>query len=515
MKLEIAMQTTDTNRFSLFSSVRNFFFAEQSPYAMALVRMFLPAVALVPMIRRFGRVREMYSSDGAPLQLFQIYGEGSPLPELPASFAAALYGLMIFALICGVFGFRTRLALMIGTPLYIYFNLLDCAGTMTKYSVMAAHMLVILSLSHCGSVWSIDAILRRSKEAAAATAIPPRFPVWPARLIQILFCVVYLGAAITKIQTASFFSGEQMKYWMLSNWNYDNPVGEIMATSTPLLLASGYIAVLWEIGFGLLAWRPIGRFFALGMGCAFHFMTWLTLGLYIFPLICISGYLAFLTEQDIVAIRQFVHRLRIPTALLGAPRFAIARLIESRPSAVPVSLAWLGMATLVAVGSAEADYRIDLYGMRANNGPMALKLMDRDVALVMISTPRPLREKDKFFSFDVGNMLVGGQLANRLNVFEPGDTIIAQCNVNPPHEDLWVECFIEDDQERVIDNSGQFVTRDVLFANFTYFAGDRLVPGDYWMVLKSSGKEISRRPFTLAGEPKSLPQAAASELLTN
>ena len=68
---------------------------------------------------------------------------------------------------------------------------------------------------------------------------------------------------------------------------------------------------------------------------------------------------------------------------------------------------------------------------------------------------------------------------------------------------------------RQIDNSGQFVTRDVLFANFTYFAGDRLVPGDYWMVLKSSGKEISRRPFTLAGDPKSMPQAAASELLTN
>ena len=504
-----------TNPFTLFRGVRNFFFAEQSPYGLALVRMFLPAVALVPMLRRFGRVREFYSSDGAPQQLFELYGEGTPLPELPASFAAAVYGVMIFALICGVFGFRTRLALLIGTPLYIYFTLMDSVGTMTKYTVMAAHMLVILSLSNCGSVWSIDAILRRWKNGAAATAVPPRFPVWPARLIQILLCFVYLGAAITKIQTESFFSGEQMKYWMLSNWNYSNPVGEMMATSTPLLLASGYITILWEISFAFLAWRPAGRFVALGIGILFHIMTWLTLGLYIFPLICISGYLAFLSEQDIVAIRRLVHRLRIPTALLGAPRFAIARLIEARPAAVPVSLAWLGMATLVAVGSAEADYRIDLYGIRANNGPMALKSMDREVALVMISPSRPLREKDKFFSFDVGNALVGGQLANRLKVFESGDTIIAQCNVNRPHEDLWVECFIEDDQERVIDNSGQYVTRDKLFANFTYFAGNRLVPGDYWMVLKSSGKEISRRPFTLAGDPKTLPQAATGEMLTN
>ena len=36
-------------------------------------------------------------------------------------------------------------------------------------------------------------------------------------------------------------------------------------------------------------------------------------------------------ERDIVAIRRFVHRLRLPTSLLGLPRFAIARIIEMRP----------------------------------------------------------------------------------------------------------------------------------------------------------------------------------------
>lgn len=68
------------------------------------------------MIRRFGRVRELFSTDGAPTQLFELFGQGTPLPVLSPSFAVALYGIMIFALLCGVFGFQTRLAFLIGRP---------------------------------------------------------------------------------------------------------------------------------------------------------------------------------------------------------------------------------------------------------------------------------------------------------------------------------------------------------------------------------------------------------------
>ncbi|HRA86802.1 MAG TPA: HTTM domain-containing protein [Planctomycetaceae bacterium] len=510
------MNSMQTQRFSLLGALHKFFFAEQAPYGIALVRMFLPAVALAPMIRRFARVRELYSTDGTPQQLFELFGEGQPLPILSPSFAVALYGIMIFALICGIIGFRTRLAFLIGVPLYAYFNLLDAVGTNTKYSVIAAHVMLILAVSECHLVWSVDAILSRWKNGRQATAIPPRVPVWPARLIQMLFCFVYFGAAITKIQTHAFFSGEQLRYWMFSNWNYENPVGEFMATSTPLLLISGYITVVWEITFPFLAWRPVGRFFALGVGVLFHFMTWIALGLWIFPLICTSCYLAFLMERDIVAIRRFAHRLRVPTSLLGMPRFAIARAIEMRPTAVPALMVWLVLATLAAFGATEAEYRLDLHGMRSTDGMMPLKTIPRDVAIAMINDSRPLREKDKFFSFDIGSRLVGGQLANRSGEYSYGDAIIAQCNINPPHEDLWIDCAIEDSDKRILDSSGQFVTRDALWANFTYRPGSKLAPGDYWMILKSSGKEISRRPFKLSGDAAVLPPITPmTPMLTN
>jgi len=498
---------------ALISGLKGFFFDEQVPYGTALVRMFLPTVALIPMTRRFFRVREIFSSDGAPQQLSELFGNGTLLPELSPVFASALYGLMLFAMVCGIFGFRTRMSFLIATPLYIYFNMLDAVGTMTKYTVIASHVLLILTVSNCGAVWSIDAVLRKWREGAAATAIPPRYPVWPARLLQLLCCFFYFGAAITKIQTPEFFSGEQMRYWMFSNWNYPNPLGETLATWTSVLLISGYITVVWEITFPFLAWRPIGRYFTLGIGAMFHFLTIFQLGLLIFPFICTACYLAFLMEKDIVAIRQFLKAWNFPTRVLGVPRIAIARLIQARPAAIPLPALWLSLAMIVLVLSAEADYRLDVYGIRRNHGPLPLKKMDMTVARTLINSQRPLREKDKFFSFDIGSMMMAGQLANRKTEFSYGDVVIAQCNINPPHEDLWVECVIEDDQNRVIDVSGQFVTRDQLYSSFPYQTGNKLVPGNYWVVLKSSGQEIARRQFTLSGDPESLP--AMDQMLSN
>ena len=163
--------------------------------------------------------------------------------------------------------------------------------------------------------------------------------------------------------------------------------------------------------------------------------------------------------------------------------------------------------------TAEKCLRLDLGDRRTEGGGLPLKTIDRDVALAMIKNPRPLREKDKFFSFDIGSMVMGGQLANRSTEYTYGESIIAQCNINPPHEDLWVEVAIEDSEQRIIDSAGQYVTRDSLWANFKYQAGSRMLPGDYSLVLKSGGKEIARRHFKLTGDPESQP--ASMPMLTN
>lgn len=493
------------------SALNRFFFAEEVPFGMAIMRIVTPLVASIPMWLRFPRVRELYTTDGAPAQLFELFGEGTILPVLPPGIAVPLYGVMLLTMFMAVIGFRTRLSLFLAVPLYVYFGLLDAVGTMTKYNVIASHLMLLLAVSNAGAIWSVDAILKRRSEGSGFDPQPPKFPVWPARLTQLLFCYVYFGAGMTKIQTEGFFSGEQMRYWMLSNWNYDNPIGETMAMWSPLLLIGAYVAVVWEILFGFLVFQKRSRLVILGMGIMFHFMTWVTLGLKIFPSICVSGYFAYIMQDDFLKIRHWVRRW-VPTSL-PRPGRLMEVTVSRIPKLVPAGVAWVCVIAASAIVSTEAELQMDLYGVNNPNGRMQLEKMDADVARTMIRDEQKVREQDKFFSFDIGSFSVGNQLANRRTVYEYGDSILAQCNLNPPHEDLWVECLLQDEEGRMIEQFGQFVTRDMLRANFTYHIGNKLLPGKYQMVLRSANKDIYRRPFELIGEPPE--QAMAAGVLTN
>lgn len=494
------------------SLLKEFFFAEEVPFGAALVRIMLPLAASIPMWLRFPRVRELYSTDGCTTQLFELFSQGPVLPVLSPALAIPVYGIMLCALMCSVIGLRTRLSLGVAFVLYTYFNLLDGVSTITKYSVISSHMLLLLSVSRCGDVWSVDAWLQRRRQSSVTAITPPASAVWPVRLMQLLFAAIYFGAAITKIQTAEFFSGEQMRYWMLSNWNYENPVGEVMAMWSPMLLISAYLAVVWEILFAFLVWQKRTRVLMLLIGALFHFMTWLTLGLYIFPAICLSCYFAFFTEADVIRLRQFARRYRFNTALHW-PIAAADRILQRMPRLVPSHVAWICALIAAGLGGAEIERQLDIYGKKAAPGTMALTVIDPVVAKTMIHKEQRVRQKDKFFNFEIGTSTIGGQLSNRKTEFDFGELMIAQCNMNPPHEDMWVECVLQDSEDRVVERFGQFVTREMLRANFTYRFGSRLLPGDYSMILKNANQEIYRRHFKLSGAPPV--QMVNQEMLTN
>ena len=145
------------------------------------------------------------------------------------------------------------------------------------------------------------------------------------------------------------------------------------------------------------SWRPLGRYAALGIGAAFHIMTIFSLGLWIFPFICTTCYLAFLQEGDIAAIRILLRRLRLQFHWAGVPRILAASLLERRPAMVPLAGIWAVAGIVVVVGSVEADYRLDVYGIRRHGAPMALPSMDTTLARQMINSRPTLREKDKYF----------------------------------------------------------------------------------------------------------------------
>lgn len=505
---------------SLFAQVGRFFHGEEAPFGMALVRIFLPLALLAPMVPRWFRARELFSTDGATTPLWNSYGWPHMLPEVPGTVAVIIMSVLILTLISASIGWCTRASLAISFVLYAYVNMVDAISTMTKYSVIASHALLILSMSECGLVCSVDSWLRKRKQrnGTAPFAGPPRAAQWPRRLLQLLIGYVYFGAAITKLHTPAYFSGDQLVTWMLTNVNYENPIGEYLSLFPALLVLFAYFTIVWEILFVFLAWRGWGRAFMLSIGVLFHLMTTLTLGLYVFPAVCLSIYFAFLNERDVlrfaVACRRSLSRIGIVKRTRGG-RPAIPQpggtvwppLPKPRSFPLPSAAVFAAVLVVVSILGVEAEYRLDPYGKRRPEGPYTLKEIDtRFVEQELLAEPTPIRPRDAVHNLEAGTIIVGGQLLNARKHFRQGELLLAQVTLNTPHEDMAVECALRDDGDQEIASKPQAVPREMLRTTFKFPLSDSLEPGDYYLVLRCAGREIIRRSFTL--QPRGDRQAA-------
>lgn len=498
--------TKDSPPGGLRGRLARFFMAEEAPFALALARMMLPAVLLYEFGVRWAHARELYSSDGAPAQLALMYGHCRMLPELPASTVVVLFSLLLLFFASSMVGWCTRFSLWGAFLLSTYFGLLDCTGSLTKYSVIASHTLLLLAVSNCGAVWSVDALLARRGRLlwpGDAETDVPRFPAWPRRLMALMIGIVYFGAAITKLHTPAYFSGDQLLYWMITQVNSRNPLGEWLTLVPWLLVVMAYVAVVWEVLFVFLCWKGWGRISMIGLGVLFHAMTALTLGLYVFPLVCFATYFAFLDESDVrrtaAAVRRFARRrlgrrgtspAPVPTP---APALSLARFVPrlSAPG-------WLATAMIVvALAGLWGEHLLDPYGLRRPEGPHELVELDRETAEEYLRPDQRIRPEDMVFSFDAGTDMLGGILCGIRREFRQGERVLLQAIFAPPHADMWVECNLHDADGRLVEQVGQILSREMLRGDWNYVLGDALEPGRYDFVLKVSGRDVVRRSIEL------------------
>ncbi len=491
---------------SLRERITDFFFAEEVPYALALLRMAIPAIQLILIVQHWPYVRLLYSQDGAPAPLWENYFHMGLLPVPSATLAVGLYAVLTVALVTACIGWQTRISLAICTVLYTWFTLIDSISTMTKFTVILSHVLLLLTVSRCGDVWSVDAWLKRRPGAGRpwpGESGLPKSPVWPRRLIALLVGIIYLGAAVTKMHTAGYFSGDQMAYWMLTNTNFANPVGEWLSLFPAWLVVSSYLVIVWEITFLCLCWRGYGRLLAIGFGYVFHLMTTLLLGLILFPVIYVTLYLALFNEADFQALGRRMRRWGRQIPAIGDVLLRIRGLRNWTPPRVTASgnLAAFGtVAAVAALGAIELEHLSDVYGERRPEGRYVLQPLEPARMQELLTETQRIEPVDKMFSFDVGTELLGDVLMDRRRHFRHGEKAIVQCALQPAHEDLFVEVQVRDADDRIIRRGGVVVPRENLRGNVTYHLDESFAPGDYSFVMRIDGQEVARRHIRLAGE---------------
>jgi hypothetical protein len=494
---------TDTIR----SRLGRFLYAEEPPYALATIRIVLPLVMLSMVAPRWPFAREIYSTDGATAPLANGYGYYNLLPEFSGPVAVALCTLLLFTMLTACIGWCTRISLATSCAIFTYLTMLDAVSSMTKYTVITTHLLLLLALSGCGRVWSVDAWLAR-RRGGNATEAPPVAPVWPRRLIQLLIAFIYFGAAITKLKTPEFLTGDQLNFWMLTHINFRHPIGEWLSLYPVLVRVGSYVALIWEITFIFLVWRTGLRPWVLAAGVVFHALTVLTLGLMIFPMVCFCCYVAYVEDADAKQMAASWRRACERWPALGELHASISRWLSSQRDVTgwqwPMRFGFVALGALTVAAGVALEHRLDLYGERRPEGRYHLQPLDEEFAQRLLAPPQPIRDVDKFFAIDTGTILMGDLLADRRKVFRHGERLIAQCNLIPPHEDMWVECKIRDQHNRLVDRIGNVVLREQFRANFEYPIAATLEPGEYTLVFETGGREVITKRIQIAGDPRAV-----------
>jgi hypothetical protein len=226
----------------------------------------------------------------------------------------------------------------------------------------------------------------------------------------------------------------------------------------------------------------------------------------IFPMVCFCCYLAYVEEAD---AKQMAASWRRVCERWPAWNGALARISRwfSRERDLsawqwPARFGFVALAALTTAAGVALEHRLDLYGERRPEGRHPLQPIDETLAQRMLAPPQPIRDVDKFFAIDTGTVLMGDLLADRRKVFRHGERLIAQCNLIPPHEDMWVECKIRDQHNRLVDRLGNVVLREQFRANFEYPIPVTLDPGEYTLVFETGGREVMKKRIQIAGDPR-------------
>lgn len=505
--------TTSTPTLSLQKKIENFLFAEEVPYGLALLRITMPLIMLQGWMARWPYCEEIFSSNGVNVSLAENFFHTNYLQPLPPFWAACLMSVLILTLVTSALGWFTRFSLVTSLLLHVYFACNDMASTTTKFTVVSTHVMLLLSLSGCGKIWSIDSWLagRRDPGRAPLSERPTwaTAPRWPQVLLVLMIGASYLGAAITKLHMPDFVTGDAIVSWIMSNPNYRHPFAEHLSQYPGLLTISAQATVLWEILFLFMCWRGVPRQIMFGLGIFFHTMAVFTLGEATFLMVMSSCYLGCLQENEALAIGSYCQRIRSwifplhPRDESLVPSVAAASRAVLRLTSPRFQLGTLTALLLVAgLGGGWMNQRLDLYGTHRPEGPYELTAMSTDEAARLFAPAPAIRESDKYLGVKLGTLRINGRLANHCDSFHYKDLLICEAGLNPPHEDMWIEFHVMTADRQAIHRDGIVAPRESRFAQFSYTLTDTLEPGEYILVVRSRNQEICHRSFTLEMDGK-------------
>ncbi len=489
------------------------------PRSLAVMRIALGLALLVDAVPRWPHAVELYSRSGLPMPLYP--GTWMEPPALSAEMAVAAHSLLLFALVCVALGWQARLSLGVSVLLTGWLGLLDITGTFTKYSVVALHLMTLLLFTRSGAVWSLDAWWQRRRGASP----PPPASRWPRRLMQLLVCAVYLGAAATKIRQPGIASGDYLGFvllddrWARSGFFLTYP----LAMRPKLLVLLGYAAVFYEIAFPLLIHVRRCRRPMLILGVLFHLGLAAVMTIGVFTPVMFAALLAFVEPQDFEDAQRMWDRLK--QRLHRSPKSAEPGIEPARhgdsaeareetdptqqksanhpPRALARSMAsgicWLLVAVACVTTGIVAQQPVASSTDANMSNSDAWPVVEDDDVDAMLAEQLPAYE-DYFHRITLGERVGSGLTFGAHREFEPGMTVHCLARLIREHPPLRLEWqLFAPDGQQVADTSGR-IAAGTAYASAGFRMTPELPPGQYRVVLLADDHEVWQDTFRLIGD---------------
>ncbi len=185
-----------------------FWFAEVSPYPMALFRVLFGCYLLVYFLGSLPHISLFYSNAGVYCPV--LVPDIAPNPPV----AVVLYATTVALILALIVGYRARFVAPLVLIFYLYHFCLNIWVRACSYDRLVVMALIMLCLAPSDQVLSIGARRQRN-------GVEKQVSAWPARLLAIHLCLFYLSTGIYKLLSPDWQSGEIVKGVMTSNYSSD------------------------------------------------------------------------------------------------------------------------------------------------------------------------------------------------------------------------------------------------------------------------------------------------------
>jgi hypothetical protein len=379
-------------------------------------------------------------------------------------------------------GWHTRTSLITTFLLAAWLGPLDLPVTFGKQTVVALHILLLLAFCACGTVWSVDSLSDCNRPIRCPLSIAA-----PRRLMQILVCSVYLGAALTKLKTPSFAGGDLLTFSLLDYRWGSRWLGPWLTTLPHVPLLLSLATLIFELLFPFLVWAPRLRWPLLGLAFAFHVAMGCLLSIGIFPAIMLAALLPFVEEHDLSVFERWF-------AFLSRPKgndFGTRRVRPLRSS-----LLHLAAAGVLASCGLLVQMQYDWYSVFGRRPAPALKDVVSDEVAEMLAE-RPPAYEDYFHRIELGSRFDGNQIFGSSRKFKIGQRIYVLAQLIQPHPVIDLEgLLIAPDGSEVARFTHRLET-GVGYAIDGFELTRELPAGKYRTILQADDFVIAERQFDL------------------